>query len=152
LLENGVPEGSNNLSLKREEADFIPDALFEEIRKCLPIVSVEALIVIDGALLFLRRNNEPVKGEWWFPGGRIRKGESLQEALRREINEETGLQISDHGLINVYSRVFPARHDITIAYLCRCKQGKVVLNGEHSEFGLFKKMPAGLHSCLLETI
>jgi len=54
----------------------------------MPIVSVEALIVMDETLLFLRRNNQPAKGEWWFPGGRIRKGESLEEALRREVKEE----------------------------------------------------------------
>jgi len=118
----------------------------------LPIVSVEAVIVSDGALLFLRRNNEPVKGEWWFPGGRIHKGESIEDALRREIKEETGLEIRDYKLINVYSRVFPERHDITIAYLCNCKRGKVVLNGEHSRYEFFKVMPPGLHPRLQEVV
>jgi len=60
----------------------------------MPIVSVEALIVMDETLLFLRRNNQPAKGEWWFPGGRIRKGESLEEALRREVKEGTGLEVT----------------------------------------------------------
>jgi colanic acid biosynthesis protein WcaH len=83
----------------------------------LPIVSVEAVIVKDDALLFLKRNNEPVKGEWWFPGGRIHKGESLEQTLCREIKQETGLEIIDHNLVNVYSRIFPKRHDITIVAL-----------------------------------
>ena len=140
------------LDLNKDESDFIPDALYAEIMKRLPIVSVEAVIVVDGALLFLKRNNEPVKGEWWFPGGRIRKGECLGDALRREIIEETGMEITDYRLINVYSRVFPERHDITIAYLCKCKKGKVVLNGEHSEYAFFKQMPSDLHPCLQETV
>ena len=140
------------MSSKRKETDFLPDVLYGQIVKRLPIVSVEALIVVDGALLLVRRNNEPVKGEWWFPGGRIRKGESLEEALRREIVEETGLELDDFELFNVYSRVFPERHDIAIAFLCRCKQGRVKLNREHSEYALFKNMPAGLHRYLVETV
>jgi colanic acid biosynthesis protein WcaH len=135
-----------------EDIDFIPSVLFDQIVKRLPIASVEAVIVSNGALLFLKRNNEPVKGEWWFPGGRIRKGESLEDALRREIREETGLEISDYRLINVYSRIFPERHDLTIAYLCKCKKGKVVLNGEHSEYAFFKVVPPDLHPCLQETL
>ena len=118
----------------------------------MPIVSVEAVICINNALLFLRRKNEPAKGEWWFPGGRIHKGESLEAALLREIKEETGLEISEYKLINVYSRVFPERHDITIVYLCKCKEGEIALNDEHSEYGLFKIVPVGLHPYLLEVI
>ena len=136
----------------KSENDFLPDLLYGQIVKRLPIVSVDALIVVDGALLLVRRNNEPVKGEWWVPGGRIHKGESLEEALRREILEETGLELKDCRLINVYSRVFPERHDITIAYLCHCKRGQVKLNSEHSEYALFKSMPRGLHPYLVETV
>jgi ADP-ribose pyrophosphatase YjhB (NUDIX family) len=135
-----------------EESDLIPAVLFDQIVKCLPIVSVDAVIVIDKSLLFLRRQNVPAKGEWWFAGGRIKKGESLEQALRREVKEETGLKISEYKLINVYSRVFPERHDITIAYLCKCKKGKVTLNNEHSEYKLLKSIPVGLHPYLLETI
>jgi ADP-ribose pyrophosphatase YjhB (NUDIX family) len=118
----------------------------------MPIASVDAVIVIDNSLLLLRRNNSPAKDEWWFPGGRIRKGESLEEALRREIKEETGLEISEYKLINVYSRVFPERHDITIVYLCKCKEDKIALNDEHSEYTLFNSVPNGLHPYLLEVI
>lgn len=135
-----------------EESDFIPSKLYNQIMKLIPIVSVEAVIMIGNALLLLKRKNEPAKGEWWFPGGRIKKGESLEQALCREIKEETGLQISERKLINVYSRIFPERHDITIVYLCKCKEGEIALNDEHSEYGLFKIVPVGLHPYLLEVI
>jgi colanic acid biosynthesis protein WcaH len=132
--------------------NFIPGDIYDEIKKLMPIVSVEALIIKDNALMFLRRENQPAKGEWWFPGGGIRKGESLEQALRREVTEETGLEISSYKLINVYSRIFPERHDITIAYLCKIKEGKVTLNNEHSEYSLFTENPAGLHPYLIETV
>jgi mutator protein MutT len=100
----------------------------------------------------LKRNNQPVKGEWWFPGGRIRKGESPQQALRREIKEETGLELTSYRLVNVYSRVFPERHDITIVYLCKSKKGNVKLNDEHSEVLFSKTTPDKLHPYMVETI
>jgi colanic acid biosynthesis protein WcaH len=137
---------------QKQASDWIPQPLYDNIVKLIPIVSVEALIVRGDELLFLRRNNEPVKGEWWFPGGRIRKGESLEQALRREVKEETGLAILSYKLINVYSRVFPERHDITIAYCCKCKKADVELNDEHSEYAFFKAAPEGLHRYLVETV
>jgi len=85
--------------------------------KLMHIVSVEAVIVMGNALLFLKRKNQPAKGQWWFPGGRIHKGESFEETLYREVKEETNLEISSCKFINVYSRVFSERHDITIAYM-----------------------------------
>jgi ADP-ribose pyrophosphatase YjhB (NUDIX family) len=134
------------------ETDFIPSRLYNQITKWLPIVSVEAVIVMDKSLLLLKRTNQPAQGQWWFPGGRIKKEESLEEALRREIKEETGLELATYKLINVYSRVFPERHDITIAYLCKCKESKIILDKEHSEFRLFKKTHQDLHPFILETI
>ena len=133
---------------------FIEQTLFEQIMDCLPIASVEAVIVQDDALLVMKRKNKPVMGEWWFPGGRIRRGESFEEALRREIKEETGLDLVSFELLNVYCRVFAERHDITIAYLCHVKRGEVVLDGEHSEYAFFPldDMPVGLHPCMAEVI
>ncbi len=134
------------------ENKFIPSALYSQITKTIPIPSVEALIVIDGALLFLRRKNQPAKGQWWFPGGRIYIGESFKETLHREVKEETGLEVNAYKFIGAYSRVFPQRHDITIAYLCQCKPGTITLDSEHSEYKLLKAVPADLHPYLLETI
>ena len=138
--------------IENVNTNFIPNPLFDQIVKVLPIVSVEALIVIDKSLLFLRRKNKPAKGLLWFPGGRIHKGESLKQTLYREIKEETGLEIIDHKLVNVYSRVFPQRHDITIVYLCKCKESKIKLNNEHSEYAFFKTSPEDLHPYLIEVI
>ncbi len=135
-----------------KQPDFLPSSLFNKIMKCLPIVSVEALIAMDEGLLFLRRKIKPAKGEWWLPGGRIRKNESLLDALRREVREETNLELTSCRLINVYSRVFPERHDITIAYLCSCKGNYVTLNEEHSEYAFFKQLPPDLHPYMREVV
>lgn len=140
------------MSSKNDKSGFIPQAIYDQILLQMPIPSVEAVIVMKGSLLFLRRKNNPAVGQWWFAGGRIHKGESLEEALHREVKEETGLEIESYRFIKAYSRVFAERHDITVAYLCKCKDDKIELDSESSEYVLFKKLPKGLHPYLLETI
>ena len=137
--------------MSSNEEVFVPTVLYDKIKKCMPIVSVEAVIVMDESLLFLRRNNPPAAGQWWFAGGRMHKGESFEQTLHREVTQETGLEITAYKFINAYSRVFPERHDITLAYLCQCK-GAVTLDSEHSEYKLFRTIPANLNPYLIETI
>lgn len=141
-----------SIAPKKYFAGKIPLALYEVITDSIPIPSVEAIIPEDNSLLFLKRNNNPAKGYWWFPGGRIRKGETLEAALYREVKEETGLEVIENKFVNVYSRIFDERHDITIAYLCKCKEDKIVLNDEHSEYRYFKSLPKTIHPYLIQTI
>ncbi|TSA56598.1 NUDIX hydrolase [bacterium] len=140
------------LDASKAETGKISSSLYELIIDVLPIASVEAIISKDNLLLFLRRNNSPAKGQWWFPGGRIRKGETLEEALYREVKEETGLEVIKSKLVNVYSRIFNERHDITIAYLCNCKGNKIILNNEHTEYKYFKSLPKTIHPYIIQVI
>ena len=123
---------------------MIPQNLYNQIVQQMPITSVEAIIKKDNTLLFLKRNNPPAKGEWWFPGGRIRKGETLKGALIREIKEETGLTIDIVRFVGVYTRLFADRHDITLAFLCKCHNDKVILNNEHSKHKFLTNPPKNI--------
>jgi colanic acid biosynthesis protein WcaH len=136
----------------KNEPGFIPQAIYNQIVDLMPIASVDAVIVMNDALLLLKRKNKPAAGQWWFVGGRINKGESFEQTLRREVKEETGLEIESFRFINVYSRFLPERHDITIAYLCKCQDDKIDLNNEHSEYKFFKDPPNDLHPYVLQTL
>ena len=93
-----------------------------------PVVGVGAVIVEDGRALIIRRANEPYKGQWSIPGGRVEIGESLADALRREMREETGLDVEVGPLIEVFERIHREGdrvryHFVIVDYLCRCVGG-----------------------------
>ncbi len=58
-----------------------------------PEVGVGAVAVHDGAVLLVRRGKGPAAGEWSVPGGHVEMGETLHEAIVREVLEETGLEV-----------------------------------------------------------
>jgi nucleoside triphosphatase len=98
-----------------------------------------------GAVIFNPENKVLLcKSKKWgnsyvFPGGHIEPGEKMEDALRREVQEETGLEIFDIQLISlqeaVYSDTFEEkRHFIFIDFLCKSTSSNVILNDEAEEF------------------
>jgi len=59
----------------------------------LPLVGVGVAVVNDGRLLLVQRGRDPGKGLWAVPGGKVEFGEPMREAARREVAEETGLDV-----------------------------------------------------------
>jgi 8-oxo-dGTP diphosphatase len=70
-----------------------------------PEVAVGALAVNHGCLLCIRRGHGPGAGLWSLPGGRVEAGESLHEALVREVLEETGLEVVVDGFVGYVERI-----------------------------------------------
>ncbi len=66
-----------------------------------PQIAVGAIVVKDGRLLMVRRAHDPGAGLWSLPGGRVEHGEYLAEALRREVSEETGLDVEVRDLVGI---------------------------------------------------
>lgn len=81
-------------------------------------VSIDAVIIRDGQVLLIQRGVEPNKGFWGTPGGYVEWNESSEDAVRREVREETGLKVTNTRLVGVYSS--PDRHPkqvINILYI-----------------------------------
>lgn len=71
----------------------IPDELYRQILPVLPIACVDLLVVDRKRVLLLKRRNEPAKGLWWLPGGRVHFGELRSAAAVRKLREECGLTV-----------------------------------------------------------
>jgi len=70
-----------------------------------PVIGVGAVIICDGRILLEKRGNEPGKGKWSVPGGIVELGESPEQAVVREVQEETGLRVRKPILIDVVNNL-----------------------------------------------
>ena len=108
-----------------------------------PQLAVSAAIFRDGKVLLVRRARSPGKGFYSLPGGRVEFGESLHQALSREVDEETGLKIDIVGLAG-WREVLPSAggggHYLIMSFAARWRASEPVLNDEHDDF---KWLPPG---------
>ncbi len=72
-----------------------------------PVVGVGGVVIRDGCALLIRRGSEPLKGQWSIPGGTLELGETLEEGVRRELREETALEVRVLDLIEIFERIVP---------------------------------------------
>jgi 8-oxo-dGTP diphosphatase len=70
-----------------------------------PIVGVGGVVISQGRALLVRRGAPPLQGEWSIPGGMLETGETILEGVRRELAEETGVEVRVNGLIEVFERI-----------------------------------------------
>ena len=108
-----------------------------------PIVGVGGVVIQDSRALLIRRGSEPLRGQWSIPGGTLELNETLEEGVRRELLEETGLTVQVLELIEVFDRIYtengaeaverdgrPRFHYVIIDYLCERIEGEPRAGGD----------------------
>ena len=90
-----------------------------------PRLTVDGIIIKKKMILLIKRGNEPFQGQWALPGGFVEYGETTDEAVIREVREETGMQGTIQKITGVYSdpKRDPRGHTISIVYLLGVARG-----------------------------
>lgn len=104
-----------------------------------PILGVGALILNGESILLIERGKEPLKGYWSIPGGAVETGEKLEDALIREVKEETGLTVTVEKLVEIFERIIPDKlsdrtkhHYVLIDSICRVTGGDLCCGDDAS--------------------
>ena len=104
-----------------------------------PIPAVGAIVVKDGCVLLARRGKEPSYGLWSVPGGAVHLGERLEDATKRELREECGIEIELTPVIEVIERMVRdpdgkvQYHYVIVDYLARWVGGELTPSAEALE-------------------
>jgi 8-oxo-dGTP diphosphatase len=119
-----------------------------------PRVGVGAVIVHESRVLLVQRGREPLKGHWSLPGGLIELGESLQNAVVREVEEETGLRVEPLELIELLDRIHREEdrvryHYVIADYLCRVTGGTLKAASDADAVRWVERAEWNRHSALI---
>jgi colanic acid biosynthesis protein WcaH len=132
---------------------MIEQNLYKKIQEVVPIACVDIIVKdSEGKFLLLKRKNEPAKGKWWFVGGRIKKGETLEKAAIRKVKEETELKIISKKILGVDQTIFKkgvfgvSTHTINVIFLAQIKgRYKLKLDNQTSNYKWFKHINPHWH-------
>ncbi|MDD2541612.1 MAG: NUDIX domain-containing protein [Desulfuromonadaceae bacterium] len=121
---------------------LIPKEEYSRIQAVLPILCVDCLIIYHARCLLLKRTQEPAKGLYWFPGGRIFKGELIPSATIRKAREEVNLECNFERIISIEETIFTQQGDMqfdvhTVNVCCQLSVSNIsdiLLDNSHDDY------------------
>lgn len=135
--------GLNSLSTEKGLVSQLPPARFRSVLDATPLVSIDLVVVRSGMVLLGKRLNRPAQGFWFVPGGRVFKGERLQNAFRRLTLNELGVEllyesgrslgIYEHFYNDSIFGEYPSTHYLAIGSLVHLEKPLVNLPKEQHE-------------------
>jgi colanic acid biosynthesis protein WcaH len=137
--------------------NFIEAELYNRILQVLPIACVDIVLLNNkDEILLLKRLNEPSKNEWWFPGGRILKGEKRIDAVERILRQECGIHAEDIHEFGTYELIQQPKHGITTVFIATSGGNtQVALDEQSGDFrwlGIADSIENTMHEFVSEII
>jgi 8-oxo-dGTP diphosphatase len=104
-----------------------------------PKLTVDGAIIKNYKILLIKRKNDPFKGKWALPGGFVEYNERVEQAVIREVFEETGLKTEIIELVGIYSdpNRDPRGHTVTVVFLLEINNGKINSGDDADEARFF---------------
>ena len=138
----------------------IPAPLYKKIIATMPIPCVDVVLVHGKKFLLGLRKNKPAQAQWWFPGGRVQKGERLRHAAKRHVMMEVGARGVKIGeVLGAGETIFrnsaqgPASHTINVVFLADVPGGEYrPANSENSQLKWFSKIGPRWHPYVREML
>ena len=129
-----------------EDPEWIDEADWRTVVRSVPIVSVDLVVNHDGGVVLGRRTNDPGKGEWFVPGGRVRKGERLEGAVHRVAADELGVEVEIERQLGVAQHIwdtseFPdieSKHHVPVAYVVSVDTDSFDPDDQHDALQVFE--------------
>ena len=134
---------------------MIPLEQYRQILEVLPILCVDVIITNSrGEYLLVKRKGKPLEGHWWVIGGRVLKGETLEQAVVRKVRTEAGLTIWNLRAVGYYQQVFPdapfevqsGLHTVSVVFSGEADDRQPIkLDGQSADWIYAKALPAAFH-------
>ena len=146
-------------SVMDAQDEYIPEETFAACLNHAPQPCVDLVVEYDGGILLTRRRNEPAKGEWFWPGSRLYKGERLDDAAVRVAEEELGLDTVSAERLGVSEHFWEAsavdgvesRHTVPVVYRVTPDDSETVtLDEQHDEYRVVTAPPADANEYVVE--
>jgi colanic acid biosynthesis protein WcaH len=119
----------------------INQKIYNQILENIPIICVDGILINDdNQVLFLKRENEPAKNEWWFPGGRLLKNEKLEDSIVRKVKEETNLDVEIVRYVGTTETIFNTGpfnipvHTVNFTFQLKLVSTEIKIDNLHSEY------------------
>jgi len=131
---------------------MIPKDDYIKIVDTMPILCMDCIVVHKGKYLLVKRKNKPLKGEYWLPGGRVFKNETLEQACIRKMKEEVGLDVKIISFAGLHEFLFEENelgldsiHTLSAVYYVSPVRTDVKLDMQSDNFMWSKTLPEKLN-------
>ena len=126
----------------------LPEKRYKALLRDSIICCVDGIIMDkEGKYLLVKRKNEPMRGEWWVPGGRAYKGEMLEEAFLRKMYEEVGIEVKILMPLGYYEEQYDrgylgiSSHTISVLFSALALSEDIKLDSQSSDYKWSKSLP-----------
>lgn len=128
-----------------ERVNWVTDDEWETIVSNVPIVSVDLVVLTPNGVVLGRRVNEPAKNRWFVPGGRVEKGEHLEDAVHRVAREELGAQVEIEKRLGVYEHLYETadvsgaggKHYVPVGFVVMTDKTRFDTGDQHADIRTF---------------